>query len=466
MAVRHPFLNRFWRFVRENRLVEPGQKIVVAVSGGVDSVVLLHCLRNFAAKNRNELVVAHFHHGLRGAEADADEAFVRGLAEAAGLPFFSERGDVAAYAREKGLSTEEAGRELRYAFLERVRRETGADLIATGHHASDQAETVLYRLARGAGWRGLAGIPLRRGPIVRPLLFAYREDIEAFAAEAGLSYRLDRSNYELDFRRNVIRREVLPLLRERVNAGVDSHLVAAAAFFREGDAFLRAEAEKAFRDCVTQIKSRKIILEIDSFCRYFKIIQKYVLLHAAELLGIPPDNLTARKLNLAAELIAQRRAGKRILLGGPWLLEIGQAEIRLHQREKVSPAAAVSFRIGEPVSVEELGLTFLARRIPCKEVRFTADPLTEFVDADRLSSDRFLLRPVQPGERFVPLGTAGTKKISDFFIDAKIPRAERQNALVLEQEGKIVWLVGYRLDDRFKVNKTSKNCVQLTVRYD
>ena len=465
MAIRHPFLNRFWNFVQENRLILPNQKIVVAVSGGVDSVVLLHCLSLYARAEENELAVAHFHHGLRGPEADADRDFVAGLARKYGLPFFWEKADVAQFAREQGLSVEEAGRELRYRFLEDLSEQLGADLIATGHHASDQAETVLYRAARGSGWRGLGGIPLRRGKIIRPLLFAFREEIEEFARVSNLDFRIDRSNFSLDYRRNVIRHKVLPLLKQNVNAGAEQHLAELAGIFREGDEFLWKEARRSFEECVKQLKSRKITLEKAAFCGYFKIIQKYVLLHAAERLQAFDADFSARKLNLAVRAVCRGQAGRRLFLGGNWILEVGAGHFSLFQAQE-APRINLPFEPGRELRIPELGLVLRSEIVPCSEVAFSRNPLTEFADLDALKQGPLRIRSVRPGDHFVPLGMKGHQKVSDFFVNQKIPRVEREHALVLECGNEIAWLIGFRLDDRFKVRKNSKQCVRLSVAYD
>ena len=217
------------QFVRKHHLFSCGDKIVLGVSGGADSVCLLHLLEECRPEWDLSLVVAHIQHGIRGAEAERDAAFVAGLAERLSLPFFLVEGDVPALARDSGMSEEEAGRKFRYEQLERIRREQKADRIAVAHHRDDQAETVLFRLFRGSGARGLAGMAPMRDRIVRPLLFAGRQEIETYLRQQGYEWREDSTNQDTVYSRNRIRREILPLIEETINGRAGQHIADAAA---------------------------------------------------------------------------------------------------------------------------------------------------------------------------------------------------------------------------------------------
>lgn len=226
--------------VLDRALLPAGCTVLCAVSGGADSVCLLDLVRRLGDVT---VLCAHFDHGIRGAESARDAAFVEALCEEWGVPFFLGRGDVPAYAAENGLSIETAARELRYAFLERTAKEQGADVIATAHNLNDNAETILFRMARGTGLRGLAGIPARRGKIVRPLLQTPRRDIEEYLAAHNIPHVEDSTNAEPDAARNRVRRDVLPML-ESVHPGAAAGIVRMSETLAEDEAFLASLAEE------------------------------------------------------------------------------------------------------------------------------------------------------------------------------------------------------------------------------
>jgi len=456
------FFRRFCQFVQDKDLFSSGQTVVAAISGGVDSVVMLDCLVRFAAERDLSIVVAHFNHALRGEESDQDEAFVRELAEKSGLPCFSRKEPVARFAERHRMGLEEAGRILRYRFLEDVRQHTAAHAIATAHHASDQAETLLFRMVRGTGWRGLGGIPAKRGAVVRPLLFAYREEIEAYAKERNLPYRQDRSNLDLRFKRNVIRHQILPLLKKEVNTKAEQHLNQLAEILREGEEFLHKSAEEAFEAAVKQKNERKIILEFESFCSYYSILQKYILFLAVNFIHENADILDYPAFKQALRVIHQGRLGKFVDIGERVQIGIDHSGIVI-RRKKDIPAETVSFAIGDLVKLPGLHAYLISEYVDRKDAVFTPDPFTELIDAQKISGNILTIRRVRKGDRFQPLGMAEMKKVSDFFIDEKVPLHERWNTLVVENAGRIVWLIGRRLDERFRVQPETGKCVKFQV---
>ena len=241
------FLNRFQDYLIKKNLISDEERIVVAVSGGMDSMVLLSCFDQMASKYNLSLLVAHLNHKLRGEESDHDEKFVSEYVQNLNIKFVSKQINVDNYAKENKLSVELAAREVRYQFLEEIRAEKKFDKITTGHHANDQAETVLFNFVRGSGWGGLAGILPKRKNIVRPLLFAYRWEIKKFAEDQNLQYVQDSSNLSMDHTRNYIRHNLLPVIKKELNSNIHKRLNDFSAIFLEGDNYLKVEAKRLIR---------------------------------------------------------------------------------------------------------------------------------------------------------------------------------------------------------------------------
>ncbi|HQI49996.1 MAG TPA: tRNA lysidine(34) synthetase TilS, partial [bacterium] len=336
-------IEQFIAYIREHDLFRSGTRILVAVSGGIDSVVLVDLLAQLAPEWRLELYAAHYNHQLRGADSDGDEAFVHALCAERAIPCETGRGEVRAWARQHRLSLETAGRTLRYAFLQETARRRGCTVIATGHHAGDQAETVLDRLIRGAGARGLAGIAPRspaasaREPadaaasepeplwLIRPLLFASRTAITVWAEARGLTWREDASNRDRRIRRNRIRHELLPLL-QTYNPRIESALCRTADHLRETEAFLCSAAREALDRCRVEESWGKIVIEKEPFLSYFIILQKYALQEAWRRISGGTGDLDAAFWKGWHRFIAAGRTDRAFSVGGA---ELWQTEHRL-----------------------------------------------------------------------------------------------------------------------------------------
>jgi tRNA(Ile)-lysidine synthase len=434
--------------------LERGTTIVAAVSGGPDSTVLLDALVATTGDGDHRIVVAHFHHGIRGAEADRDLSFVQEVALRYGLPFHHGSGSAPRLARDEKLSLEDAARRLRHRFLEDVRRDTGGSRIALGHTRDDQAETVLANLLRGAGPRGLGGMP-EFGPrrLIRPLLRVRRAEVEAYAAERGLHFRVDESNADTSLTRNRIRRELLPLLEERFNPNIVTSLARQADLFREIDDLLTRDALALLADIMTPTPAG-LLLRTPRLVREHPALQRAVLRAAVK-------NLTGslagwQKAHFAALLHLLRTPGsaRTDLPGGIVAARYAdQIEIRTAGAPLVGPDLApqdqtVSLRSGTEVA---WGRGFLRVTVLEPDARNGAVAAgsdgrrSAAFDLDRLPGELLLRRP-RPGDRMTLLGKGGSRKLSDLFVDLKVPRGERALRPVLaagpEASDPILWVVG------------------------
>ncbi len=472
-------LEKAKKTIEKYRMFPPGAKVVVGVSGGPDSSTLLHLLCRLRSEYDLHLWAAHLNHGLRGAEAAEEAEWVERFAFKLGIPLISDSFDVASLAKEKGLGLEEAGRRARYDFFEDVAHQVAAARIALGHTASDQIETILMRVIKGTGLDGLCGIPPIRGKVVRPLIEVFREEIEKYCQENNLSPCLDSSNREISFLRNRIRLELLPFLKD-YNPQISKALFQLGKILKEDVDFLKEEGEESFKGLLKEEgekdKQRWLVLDVEKLFRLHPALQKRVLRQAiretkGNLKGITFEHLVsilklngekgARWLNLPGDLVVQReykdllfRKGKpRDISFASSLTVPGKTE--LPQLNLVFEAELISEVPGSFSSLTRGGKVKLGekREFPERQA---------WLDFDKLVLPLFL-RGREKGDRFTPLGMKGSKKVKDFFIDLKVPLQKRERVPLLISKGKVVWVVGYRISECFKVDKETKRILKIRI---
>lgn len=408
--------------------------VLVALSGGADSVALLLELNRLQRDGLiSRLEAAHLHHGIRGRDADDDAAFVRALCERLSVPLTIAFEDVPKLSRENGISLELAARNARYAFLERVRAERSLDCIALGHHRDDQAETLLLHLLRGSGTDGLAGMRLRSGRFIRPLLGTEKQMILSYLNERGQDFRTDATNFETDATRNRIRLNVIPVL-ETINPAAKKALSEAAEHVAEDAAFLNTLAERATKDCGND---REKLLALP------KPIRMRVLRGM-----LPYSDYTRADLDRLDALLSAQTGSRATLKYGT-----------------VAWTDAKTIRIGMPesepfcVPVPETGSVKLPNgTLTVERVERAAIPCKgsdAYIDADRLSGSVIARNPTA-GDRFTPLGMKGSKLLSDYLTDRKVPRYERTMPVVCDGIG-IVFAAGYTVDERMRVTADSSH---------
>jgi tRNA(Ile)-lysidine synthase len=450
-------LVRFRAFAGRHRLLPEGGKIIVAVSGGLDSAVLLRLLVSVREELGLSLLVAHVNHGLRGEESDGDEQFAAQLAEQNGIPCKTRRFDVVTHARERQIGIEEAGREVRYGWFEELRSEHRFDAVATAHTADDNAETVLFHLVRGTGVRGLAGIRITRdhGRVIRPLLFATRQEIEEYAAAEHVEHREDASNASTEWSRNFLRHRILPQLKERLNPDLVQTLRRSSEVFRELDAYLEETARKALDDIADRTASESTTLSIPRLIVCPEAIRQCVVKMAID--ERVTSGISWGQARAVLDLLEHQTGSWNPLPDGYGVYR--ERDALVVRREDRRTPFAVSVKPGERYA--STWFQFSCDYAPAPE-DLGKDPGIEFVDADRLESDVLVLRTWQAGDAFVPLGMSGTKKLSDFFIDERVPDVRKAEYPILESSGKIVWVCGLRIANRYRIRPTTQRALRLT----
>jgi tRNA(Ile)-lysidine synthase len=455
MASEHSFIKKFSAFIQAKSLVVPGDKVVLAVSGGVDSMVMLDVFHALSGPWHLKLVIAHINHQLRGEESEGDETFVREVAERYGTPVFCRRADVIGLVHSKKISKQEAARELRYTYLEDIRRQTSSGHIATAHHADDNAETVLLNILRGTGIRGLGGIPFARNDnrIIRPMLFARRDEILAFAEERRLTYRNDSSNASTVYARNYLRQTIVPLLKKEFGPEVCDTLNRLSETMREFSEYLDRLVDERFGNIVT-LNANGCALSIPSLQREPSFLQEEIILRTLHHLGIEPSN---SKINDILGFCGHQ-TGHSLMLSGGMVVHRNRTELNF-ARAVADENLYQTFSPGESYSGPDFTFS-IGSPGPVPPV-LPRGGLTEYIDAEKLDKS-LVLRSWRDGDWFVPLGMGGRKKLSDFFADEKISLRDKKKIPILESNDSIVWVCGKRLDDRFKITAHTRRAIKLT----
>lgn len=457
-------LNKVKNTIARYSMIESGDRIVVAVSGGPDSVCLLAILNELSGPLGIELVVAHYDHGLRPAEDENESRFVEALSASLSIPFKTKKAG-ADLAVSRAL--EERARHARYCFFDEVKEECRAQKIATAHTLNDQSETVLMRLLRGSGVTGLAGIPpVRDGMIIRPLISTTRDEIMSYMELKGLKFVTDSSNSQPCFLRNRIRMEVLPQLKE-IQPRVIELLGRTGEIMRRDDEWMEAEAGAWIKKEAQVGKGGEVQIPLSSFKTLPEALKYRVIRYALSMVGETLRRICLAHIESVVSLTTGENPRSRINLPNGLIAGRLYDKLVLSRREgRVFDTFSYTLEGPGKVYLEALECTIAIEEKEKKEVpdQFPS-AWTAFLDADRITFP-LVLRNFQPGDRFVPLGMSGHKKIKDFFIDLKVPAQERIRIPILTCDNRPIWVCGYRIDDHYKVMPDTETVLKVTVEKD
>ncbi len=455
-------------FIRAHLLAPVPPQLLVAVSGGQDSVCLLHVLVQLREELNLKLHVAHLNHQLRGADSEADAGYVARLAQQLGVPATIGQRDVKAYQAQHHLSLEEAAREVRYAFLAQVADSVETGCVAVGHTSDDHVETVLMHIIRGTGTRGLRGLqPSSQWPssdsnlkIIRPLLEVSRQETAAYCQSHQLVPREDVSNLSLSPLRNRIRLQLLPLLKG-YNPRIIEALLRTARIADDDFAFLERESARWWGD-IAQRHGEAIVLGKKKFLALPPALQRYLLRMAIEKLSGSLKDVEARHIEEIMSAL-NKPAGRRLSLPGGLLLAIEYGQYFLGQNAVALSPFPV---LGDEIALETPGETVFpgwcvrAAVVNREQLADEKDEFTAYLDLDKIGG-KLTVRRRRPGDRFQPLGMEKPKMLGEFMIAAKIPRAWRQRVPIVCSPQHILWIVGWRIDDRVKVTPDTGRVLRL-----
>ncbi|WP_420318141.1 tRNA lysidine(34) synthetase TilS [Ekhidna sp.] len=422
----HSLQKQFHDFIHSKHLINGGEKILLAVSGGVDSMVL----SDLFLKEGFEIAIAHCNFGLRGEESNGDEVFVLDWADKNGINCFVKAFDLAG-------SIQLEARNVRYQWFNELLLENGLDKIATAHHLNDSLETVLNNLARGTGVKGLAGIPIQNEKVIRPLLFATKKEIHDYAMDVGIDWREDSSNETDDYDRNHIRHHVIPEL-EKVNPSILNSFILTQERI--------THASHIVSERVQAVK-KQFLLEDNGG---FRLELNWISAPSDEL--ILADLLTEFGVNYTTskEIFEARGKSGKSFIGEGWFLTMDRSELFIDKGESENVDLLIQEEGEYVVGTKKL----VVEIVSSDQINF-GNENEAFLNHDKIKFP-LSLRNWKEGDRFQPLGMRGMKKISDFFIDLKIPQNRKKEVLILEAGDEIAWVVGYRISESFKLT-TSKN---------
>jgi len=436
-------LEKFRRFIQSNSLCQPGDRILIAVSGGIDSMVLLHLY--FAAGYKTGIANCNFH--LRGDESDGDESFVKSVAENMDMDYHQQDFDTEGVANESGISIQMAARNLRYLWFEEIRKEHGYNYIATAHNQDDEIETFFINLSRGTGIRGLTGIPVRSEKVIRPLLFASRESIVDYATKHNIRFREDSSNASDEYLRNRVRHQLIPMLEEE-NPSFRNALM---------DTMLKlSETEKLYEQELLQLKQRLVRKEGDWIRISIKDLSGYTARRSILFEILSDYHFSSQAMEDIIHSL-EGPSGKQFLSATHRLVKDRDDLILTPldgEDDRKFYLETEAGRISQPVDLEWMVVDHT------ETFHIPGNPKIACIDLEKLSFP-LLLRHWLPGDSFQPLGMNGIKKISDYLIDTKVSLPEKDRTWLLTSDNKIVWVIGQRIDERFKVRLETRQILMM-----
>jgi len=456
-------INKVKAFVIENNLIQNGDKVLVALSGGPDSVCLINILYELKKTFNIEIAAVHVNHMLRGDEAFKDEEYASDLCDALDIKFFSKRIDINAISKQRGISHELAGREERYKFFKLISKENGYNKIAVAHNANDQAETILMNIMRGTGIEGLCGIRSKReGGIIRPILCLSREEIERYCSANNLNPRIDKSNFENIYSRNKVRLDILPYMKENFNKDIIDTINRMANLLQIDNDFIEKECHNYYKRYCTNI-DKKLIISREAFsiekAILTRIIKKalieftgkhtnFEMKHVYEIIALA-NNSTNKKISIPNGVVVEN------IYGDIYLKFKGDKKREFKERILNKNELDSNFIDFENYSVK------FAVMDNKKNIEFSNNVLIKFFDYDKIK-EKLIIRKRLNGDRMTILGMKGSKKIKDIFIDLKIPLEKRDETPILCFDNEIAWLVGYKVSEKFKITKDTKNIIKIT----
>ena len=446
--------------IKRYNMLNKGDGVLVGVSGGPDSLTLLYIIKDLEKEYNLRIYAAHINHCLRDNESDLDEEFVKFNCENLGVPLFCKRVDVDGISKSKKISLEEAGRFARYEFFEEISKKINAQKIAVAHNANDNAETILMRITRGCGLDGLCGIKPVRDNIIRPLIEIKREDIESYCKDNNLNPRIDLSNLDKTYTRNKIRLELIPYLEKEFNEKIINIINRMSNLVCLDAEYINLELQKIMKEIIIKQNEEYIIVNLDKINKQSEfIIPKILRLLILELQGNLVEIEQINVLELM-KFIKYAKTGSKHDLPKGLKVKKSYNELTIYKNNNIIEARKYSYSINIPGNtlIEEVKTSIDACFTDSLDVK--VDKYTQFFDYDKIK-DSLFVRTRMDGDVFSPSGMRGTKKVKDYFIDKKIPKEDREQIPIIATKNEVVWIIGERISEKYKVDNTTKKILVL-----
>lgn len=450
-------------------IIEKDDNIVLGLSGGPDSMALLYLLIEIRKKIYFNILIAHVNHGVRGDEALRDEMFVKEVANNLNLPFFATRVDMVGIAKKEGITAEEAGRKLRYGFFREIIKAQGSGKIAVAHNKKDQAETLLMRIMRGTGVDGLKGMDFQTGDIIRPLLNIDRCEIEKYIEDRKIPTVLDKTNLESIYTRNKIRIELIPYIEKNFNPNIVDTLYRLSENASLDSGFLEEYSIKKYNSIIKKKDDTCIILNYEGFKMQDKAIKRRIIRKTILDLIDTLQGIEEVHISLVVEVFDREETGKVINLPSGIIARVSYKDLIIEKvkvkSNKEEPISKVIYdlNIGNNI-LEDYGLEIDLEIVERKDIDFKkVSRNIKYFDYTKIVGGIFI-RTRDFGDRFNPFGMEGTKKLKDYFIDEKIPRDLREKLPLFIDEENIIWVIGYRTSEKYKISKDTTKVLKAEVK--
>lgn len=441
------------QFIKKKELILPEQKILIGLSGGADSIFALHFFSKFKNKFNIQVAAIHVNHNLRGEESNKDADFCESYCKSKNTEYYSSDVKVITFAKQNKYSLEEAARILRYKEFEKFVKKSNSDLIVTAHNSSDNTETVLLNIVNGTGIKGISGIPVKRDKIIRPFLSVSKSEILNYLKKNNIDFIEDSSNEDVDFDRNYLRKEIIPLLKEKLNPSIDSVIFNTSQVLKD-----QGNALDFF---IKRITGQIIKIDEDVISIELKEITKFPDFVFGEFF----KNILKENFNLEHNFKQVEKLKTILKLQVGNFVELGEKVIAFKERDKISifrdlkiPFKETLIEIGKELKIgNRLFHSTIVDDLPDS---FYTKKNQEYISGDRIK-DKLIIRPWKFGDRIQLLGMKGTKKISDVLTDLKISSSKRKNQLVLVNNNEIVWVIGHKISDKYKITSKTKRIIKL-----
>lgn len=451
--------------IKKHNLIKTNENIIIGLSGGADSMALLYILVELKLEIDFNIHIAHVNHGVRGEDALKDQEFVKGQARKLNLPYYTKNVDMIGYGKEKGITSEEAGRELRYGFFREILRNTGSGKIAVAHNKNDQAETLMMRFMRGTGVDGLKGMEYIVGDIIRPILGVSRRDIEKYINENNIETVSDMTNFQPIYNRNKVRLELIPYIEKNFNPNIIDTMWRLSEISSVDSDFLNEHAQDTYKNVVRKENDCRVILDAKKLLNLHPSMLQRVIRNSILNINKSLQGITEAQISNAIGLIEKSRTGKEIHLSNNIVVKTNYDEVIVQARiQKKEDDYFYVISYPGLVNLDKIGYSFDIDILSLEDYfNEKRDTYTRYFDLDKIQGN-IAIRNRRPGDRFIPFGMSGTKKLKDYFIDEKISKDLRDKIPLIVDENYILWVIGYRTDERYKISDETRKILKISYR--